>query len=137
MQIFDPDPSLFQPLQEEFIDEFEYSDGMPFDPETMYKLGVKNLKGECLSLKQSADFELREGSCTKEKSYICKWVAHQCPEEYDYVGQLTDGRTCHSALESGKGDFKSAICSNNDDLLRTNFVPKDSLTLNRFRSHFV
>lgn len=137
IQIFDSDPILFQPLQEDFVEEFEYSDGMPFNPETMYKFGAKSVKGECFSLKQSADYEFREGSCTKEKSFICLWTAPECPEEYHYVGQLSDGRTCHAALETGKGDFSSASCANNGDLLRTNFLPSETYHLDRFRRFFV
>ena len=62
----------------------------------MYNFGEKFSNGECLSLKQSSDFELREGSCEKEKSFICLWTAPECPEDYYHVGQLSDGRTCHA-----------------------------------------
>ena len=137
LQILDPDPALYQPLQEDFIEEFEYSDGSPFNMETNYKLGAKSLKGECLSLKASAEYELREGSCTKEKSFVCLWKAPECPENYHYVGQITDGRTCHAVLDSKSSDFDSAICEENSDILRTRFTPSTPTMIDAFRKFFL
>ena len=138
IQEFDSDPSLFQPLQEDWLEEFAYTDGIRFDEDTMYKLGEKKLNGECLSLKQSSDFELREGSCEKEKSFICLWTAPDCPEDYFYVGQLSDGRTCHAVLESGVGNFfDTATCNVDSDFLRKKYTPSSPYFLDRFRRFFL
>ena len=138
LQQFDDDASLFQPLQEDWLEEFAYTDGVRFDIETMYTLGEKKLNGECLSLKQSSEFELRDGSCEKEKAFICLWTAPDCPEDYFYVGQLSDGRTCHAVLESGEGNFfETATCEVATDVLREKYTPSTPYQLDRFRRFFL
>ena len=103
----------------------------------MYSFGEKSLNGECLSLKESADFDLREGSCEKDKSFICQWTSPSCPNGYEYVGQLSDGSTCHAILDSNEGDFESASCGSNQDLLRKRFAPANPSAMERFTAQFV
>ena len=111
---------------------------MRFDIETMYTHGEKKLNGECLSLKQSSEIELRDGSCEKEKALICLWTAPDCPEDYFYVGQLSDGRTCHAVLESGEGNFiETATCEVDTDVLREKYTPTTPYQLDRFRRFFL
>jgi hypothetical protein len=72
-QFFDSDPTLLQPLQELVTKELTYSDGSTFVTGVDYMYGVRKLDSDCFYLKQSAEFEIRGGSCTKEKGFICQW----------------------------------------------------------------
>lgn len=125
---------MFHPLQEDIIEELTYSDGAPFDPDVDYKLGAKKIRGECLYLRQTENFETMDSNCDKEKTFICQWTAPPCPEFYSYVGQVSNGGTCHAVLEAS--DFFSASCDSNTDFLRSRYTPKDTIEITRLRQHF-
>jgi hypothetical protein len=72
-QFYDSDPTLLQPLQELVTNELTYSDGISFNSDVDYMYGTRKLNFDCFYLKQSADFEIRGGSCIKEKGFICEW----------------------------------------------------------------
>ena len=77
-------------------------------------------------------------SCTKEKGSFCLWQAYPCPPEYDYVGQLSDGRTCHGTPATGADTFDDNYCEDPDsDLLRTKWMPKTPFQLDLFRRKFL
>ena len=61
------------PLIEEVLPVFSYSDGTNFDKTNGYKLGASKIAGECLFLKQSTSFGVMDSKCNKMKGFICKW----------------------------------------------------------------
>jgi hypothetical protein len=65
------------------------------------------------------------------------FTAHSCPSGYSYVGQVSDGRTCHGIITSGEGDFDSASCASDNDFQRTKYTPDSSYKIDRFRREFL
>ena len=61
------------PLIEDVLPTFSYSDGTPFDKANGYKLGASKITGECLFLKQSTSFGVTDSPCNKMKGFICQW----------------------------------------------------------------
>ena len=57
----------------------------------------------------------------------------ECGEGYEYVAQLSDGRTCHTALESAKGTFDTAVCDSPIDKLRKKYVPNSPYEVDRLK----
>jgi len=135
-QYFDPDPTLVQPLQEAYLAELTYSDGTPFTINVDYMMGERKFLTDCYYFKQSAEFELRGGGCVKEKGFICLWQAPDCPTGYSYIGQLSDGRTCHGTPTSSTGDFDAATCDSPDDLQRKRWTPNTPYEVDRFRREY-
>ena len=82
-------------MQEVKTAELTYSDDTPFDPEINYALGMRKFEQECYVLKAGDDYKAVPMGCHKEKGFICLWQEYECPDGYSYVGQLSDGKTCH------------------------------------------
>ena len=61
------------PLIEEVLPTFSYSDGTAFNKLNGFKLGASKLTGECLFLKQSTSFGVMDSKCNKVKGFICQW----------------------------------------------------------------
>ena len=100
--------------------------------------GARKFKDECYFFRRSEDFDLTGSSCTKEKGSFCLWQAYECPEGYHYVGQLSDGRTCHGTPATGVDTFEDNYCEDPDsDLLRTKWMPKTPFQLDLFRRKFL
>ena len=57
IQIYDPDPELYHPLQETKIVQMTYSDHEMFDEENDYLYGERKLEGDCFFLKQQSKFK--------------------------------------------------------------------------------
>ncbi len=129
-------PIVYHPLQESKTDDLTYSDGLLFDTTKDYMYGERRLKGDCFYFKQSADFELRDSSCDKEKGFICLWTKPDCPPGYKYIGQLSDGRTCHAAPSSASDKFDDLSCDTGDDMQRTRYTPMTPYNIDRFRREF-
>ncbi len=72
-QIIDNNPALLTPMQESTTSDLTYSDGVPFTIDVDYMLGAKTLEKDCYYLKQSSNFELRDGGCSKTRGFICQW----------------------------------------------------------------
>ena len=137
VQFFDDDPSLFHPLQEDFIEEYTYTDDTPYEDKISYDLDKKKFSDECLYMRQAEKYDTLDSPCNKEKGFICEWLAPECPEGYEYAAQLSDGRTCHGVIESGEGDFETSTCDTGNDLLRSKYTPISPLQIDRFRRQFV
>ena len=83
-----------------------------------------------------AHFILTGTVCTKEKSFFCLWQEYECPEEYQYVGQLSDGRTCHG-FPDPKSAFDQVSCLKDGDKLRKPWMPMNPYEIDRFRREFL
>ena len=58
IEIYDPDPELYHPLQETKIVQMTYSDHEMFDGENDYLYGERKLEGgDCFFLKQQSKFK--------------------------------------------------------------------------------
>ena len=126
------------PLAEVKTAEFTYSDDTPFKPEEPdfhYAIGLRKFKSECYVLKASDDYKTVGVGCNKEKGFICLWQEYECPEGYSYIGQLSDGKTCHGTTEAAT--FDEATCDHNDDMLRKGWTPKTPYEVDRFRRKYV
>ncbi len=71
--MIDNDPGLLTPLQEDIESMLTYSDGQPFAINVDYLFDADNFDFDCFYLKQSSDYELRGGGCSKERGFICDW----------------------------------------------------------------
>ena len=67
------------------------------------------LNGPCLYLKTNTGYAGREIKCGNKYHYVCKWTPHDCPPNYNRLGPLSDGRTCHSVLPRGV-NFDEKMC---------------------------
>lgn len=132
LQFYDEKDDI-NPLQEAITTDLSYSDEMPFDPETQFNFGHKRFDTDCYFFKQSANFELRGIFCNKEKAFICQWLSYECPEGYSYIGQISNGRTCHGTPSSATDSFHDASCKSNKDILRDRWTPETPYALDRFR----
>ena len=63
-------------------------------------------------------------------------LAPECPDGYEYVPHLSDGRSCHGIIEDGEGDFETSTCDSGNDILRKKYTPMNPLQIDRFRRHF-
>lgn len=137
-QYYDDSPGNNKPLQEVIEDELTHSDGEPFDPKIDYNIGLKKWKGdkECYFLKATEDYEVQGTVKTKEKSFFCLWQEYECPDEYKYIGQVSDGRTCHGFPDS-EAAFDQVTCKQNDDFLRKRWMPGNQYQIDRIRREFV
>ena len=72
-QFYDDDPLLFHPLQEDFQQEYTYSDDEPYEDKVSYNLDKKRFEDECLYLRQSQEYDTLDSPCSKEKGFICEW----------------------------------------------------------------
>ena len=122
-----------------FAEELTHSDGDPFDPKTDYNIGLRKYKDDydCFYLKQTDDYKLQGTVCTKEKNFFCLWQEHECPEEYRYIGQLSNGRTCHGFPETALEEFGKLTCDDTGDHLRKQWIPDTPYKFDRFRREFV
>ncbi len=139
IQIYEESASSYHPLEEEIQLELTHTDGEPFDPETDYNFGIKKWRGtgdECFFFKQTDKYELQGTLCSKEKSFFCLWQEHECPDDYHYIGQVSDGRTCHSFSESA-AVFEEASCDANGDFLRHRWTPQTPYEIDRLRRRFL
>lgn len=134
-QYFDGSDAIPRPLVEDITVDLTYSDGSPFDPETQYAYGRRKFDSNCYYFKQSAEYDIIGTQCIKEKASVCLWLAHPCPDGYSYIGQLSDGRTCHGtpAVDA----FYEATCDTGEDLLRNRWIPETTSLLDRFRYAYI
>ncbi len=71
--MIDNNPTLLTPLQDDKVQRLTYSDGELFKEDLDYMFDVDALDQDCFYLKQSANYELRGGGCSKTRGFICEW----------------------------------------------------------------
>ena len=67
---------------------------------------MRKFEQECYVLKAGDDYKAVPMGCHKEKGFICLWQEYDCPEGYSYVGQLSDGKTCHGIGKNGNKPYQ-------------------------------
>ena len=87
------------------------------------------LNGPCLYLKTNTGYAGREIKCANKYHFVCKWTPHACPADYDRLGPLSDGRTCHSVLPRGVSFDKRMCYDQKDDLRRPSLPDSPELAL--------
>ena len=74
-QIYDDDPWLLTPLQESKDYELTYSDGEEFVIARSYMFGLRLMDNDCYYMRQSSDFEVIGGGCTRSRGAVCQWMS--------------------------------------------------------------
>ena len=67
---------------------------------------------------------------------VKSYLEPECPDGYEHIPHLSDGRTCHGIIEEGEGDFETSTCDSGNDILRKKYTPMNPLQIDRFRRHF-
>ena len=113
-----------------FSDGSLYRDDVDFD--FNYPV-IRKWQGPCLisRLKSSSEFQTKDSKCSAKYAFICEWQGQydvikdndgpntplvsglKCPDGYESLGSVGDGRTCTSVLNATKS-LSSDICDDHE-----------------------
>ena len=62
----------------------------------------------------------------------CLLLEPKCPSDYQHIGKVTDGRTCHGILSEYPKPFEYSTCEVVWDILRDKWLPRSPKEMELF-----